>query len=568
MAAKNIAVTSDLDVLRYVRQQPGRYALFMGAGASLEADVLTADQICRDIRHRLEQQHPSRSQDDLDELLNWNDPRRRYSTCLMRYGRSAAQRVAYFRELLKAKQPAFCHHSTALLMKRGILRRTCLTTNFDKLIEVAFAQQGGGECQPIRSREEAMFWDEEDADKCYVVKLHGDYDTHNILNTRDETLRIEDDLEAIAGGVLEDAGLIVLGAAGHEDSVIRLFDDLTSRADRRMLSMGLFWRVYVGPAEEERPADAEVEERVRAAIESGSVSQEIVEMVSRANTSDRESAFFPVWGAGTFLLALVRGTDDRSLKAESELYLDHRMRLRSVFARAGLTREGIDKHLEALEEQQRRVREQTDRPAVAAETAWIAEDESGKRALRVVYGDITSRSLMGSLEFDGRRRAVVSPEDTCISAGGGVAYALLEKAGHRMILNELSKLAPIRHREVAVTSGGDLPVHFILHAAALKIEPDASYTVSQDDVLETMAAVLACVAPLGIEVLFVPLLAAGVGPLSPRQSVDAILQAIGQRDETTPLEVVVAIFKESIVPRDEVGDSLQAALPAFSVHAP
>jgi hypothetical protein len=318
MAAKNIAVTSDLDVLRYVRQQPGRYALFMGAGASLEADVLTADQICRDIRNRLEQQNPSRSQDDLEDLLNWNDPRRRYSTCLMRYGRSAAQRVAYFRELLKAKQPAFCHHSTALLMKRGILRRTCLTTNFDKLIEVAFAQQGGGECQPIRSHEEAMFWDEEDVDKCYVVKLHGDYDTHNILNTRDETLRIEDDLEAIAGGVLEDAGLIVLGAAGHEDSVIRLFDDLTSRADRRMLSMGLFWGVYVGPAEEERPADDEVEERVRAAIESGSVSQEIVEMVSRANTTDRESAFFLVWVlARSFWRSSGGRTTDRSRPSRS-----------------------------------------------------------------------------------------------------------------------------------------------------------------------------------------------------------------------------------------------------------
>lgn len=76
------------------------------------------------------------------------------------------------------------------------------------------------------------------------------------------------------------------------------------------------------------------------------------------------------------------------------------------------------------------------------------------------YGDVTKRLWMSHEEFERVTRAVVSPEDTCISAGGGVAYLLLEKAGKYAILNELSKFSslsedgqsPVERGKVAVTS--------------------------------------------------------------------------------------------------------------------
>ena len=110
-----------------------------------------------------------------------------------------------------------------------------------------------------------------------------------------------------------------------------------------------------------------------------------------------------------------------------------------------------------------------------------------------------------------RRRAVVSPEDTAISAGGGVAYALLQKAGQFNILNELAKLAPVDHGDVAVTSGGELPVHYIFHAAAMMIRRDATYLIAKADVFRTMSRVLELADALDVKVLWVPLLGAGVG---------------------------------------------------------
>src|SRR5262249_25175892 len=150
--------------------------------------------------------------------------------------------------------------------------------------------------------------------------------------------------------------------------------------------------------------------------------------------------------------------------------LDHEMRLRRVFSDAGLTDEAVTRHLAALRDQRERLK--AARPRARPEQILSAASVRGSAELRVVYADISSRSLIGAEEFTGVRRAVVSPEDTFISAGGGVAYLLLSKAGSQTILNELAKFAPIPQRTVAVTSGGALPVQYVFHAATIKLGSD------------------------------------------------------------------------------------------------
>jgi O-acetyl-ADP-ribose deacetylase (regulator of RNase III) len=496
---KMTLIVSDRDVIRNVLQDRERYAAYVGAGVSIEADVMGADSICNEIRRRIREVAERPDEAAIDAELRWNDPKRRYSSCLRKYG-SAAQRVEYFRRLLHGKEPSFAHHAVSLLAARRVLRTTCLTTNFDKLLELAFAKQGEVECQAIRTPEEAAYWGGE-PDKCYVLKLHGDYDTHNILNTRDETLEIEDELVSIAENLVQDGGLIVLGAAGNEDSVQRFFDRLTSqRAPRKRLSMGVFWGVYVGPVRPATVSDAELKRLVGEAIDKSSVSGETVEMMNRANTADRTCAFFPIWGSGSFLLSLISASGDRSLVGTAERFLDHEMRLRHVFGRAGLDPPAIEAHLKALDAQRRRIHALDVRP----EHLWSARREAPQTVVRVLYGDITSRSLMSAQEFAGARRAVVSPDDTCISAGGGVAYGILKKAGAQVLLNELGKLGPIPQREVAVTSGGNLPIQYVIHAAAISIGPDAKYDVTAEDVLETIEAALRVAAALHVEMLLIP----------------------------------------------------------------
>jgi len=95
------------------------------------------------------------------------------------------------------------------LARNDVLKRTIITTNFDKLIESAFVRLGALECQPIRTDVEQEYLDLE-PDKTYVLKLHGDYDTYNIRNTASELLYIRESLAREAG--LEDRGSQRLGS--------------------------------------------------------------------------------------------------------------------------------------------------------------------------------------------------------------------------------------------------------------------------------------------------------------------------------------------------------------------
>jgi O-acetyl-ADP-ribose deacetylase (regulator of RNase III) len=577
MSDWRIHVVPDTEVIRHVLQDPGRFAAFVGAGASREARVFTANEISNDVLDRLHEANPDRDLADLRVELKWDDIRRRYSTCLLRFG-GEAQRVLYFRKLLQDKEPAFCHHATALLMREGILKSTCLTTNFDKLIEVAFAQQGY-ECQAIRLNDEVPFWRIAEPGRYYVLKLHGDYDTHNILNTRDETLRIDPDLKLIATTLLTDAGVIVLGAGGFEESVIDLFNELTGprvvNAGHGRVPLGLYWGVFVGGTRPERISALEMKGAVEKSIQDGAVSIEVLEMMRRANTESRPCAFFPVWGAGGFLFRLIRATLKPEephrrrprLNAAANLYLDHEMRLQNVFsATAGLSAAAIEIHLKKLADERKRLQTR-ENEHIASETVCTAKRTATGSEIRVVYGDITSRALMAT---EPGRRAVLSPEDTYISAGGGVAFSLLLKAGKRTILNELAKLMPIEQGEVAVTSGGELPVQYIIHGAALKIQKDASYSVEPKHVRRTIDSALRCAAALGVTTLFVPLIAAGVGPLTPLESFEAITGAFSEWAKTAPaLTLIVVIFKESQLPRARVLSSLKRTLPRqFRVAPP
>lgn len=557
------------DLLHAVHESSGQQVAFLGAGFSKEANVPLAGEICDEIREKLA---TGRTVPNLDEWarenLSWDDPRRRYTACLDAYG-PAEMRVTYFRRLLKDARPAFAHHSTALLMSRGILCRTALTTNFDKLLERAFVEQGTRECQAIRTPEEAKYWGEE-ADKCYVFKLHGDYDTHNILNTRPETRSIPSFFLPHILSSLRARGLLVLGCAANEESILEFVKKILLSEDPRVLSGGVRWGVFVGPLRPNGITTDEEIERLQAAIEAGAVSRELVELLGDMHDKfgdQRPCSFFPVWGCGNLLLKLIERFGDPELMRAAQLLLDHPMRLHATFRAQKLAPEVIEVHIQKLLDAQRRLGLQADSPDQPVRQSFRAVSNESVREVRVAYGDITSLSAMCDGEFSGMRRAVVSPEDTTISAGGGVALRLLTKAGPRYLLNELSKLAPIDHGTCTVTSAGNLPVHYIFHAAALRICPDGSYDITNQRVKQAAADALRCAETLKVRALWIPLLGAGVATVPASESLRWILSAIA--DSETELDrqcITLVIFQESIVGRNEARAALEAELgPRFSV---
>jgi O-acetyl-ADP-ribose deacetylase (regulator of RNase III) len=550
-----VDVTTEEETLHSLLVAPGGHVTFVGAGVSKEADVPMANEICTDIRQKLEALRPTQMDDSwADDNLNWSDASRRYGTCLERYG-SAEDRVNYFRGILRGRRPSFAHHAIALLMAHDRLYRTALTTNFDKLLEQAFNEQNLRECQAIRMSKEAEFWGSEQ-DKCYVFKLHGDYDTHNILNTRSETRAIRPFFVDLSQAILRGRGLLVLGSAGNEQSIINFLYTILSSKQKRVLSRGIKWGVYAGPRRPVELSDSDEISVVTKALERGVLNRKLVELLSDMNGKYgdlRPCSFFPVWGSSNFLLRLIESTHETVLKDEAMLLLDHDMRLTALFRERGLTADAVDRHLERLKSSERSLAERAVALDPPARPVKQLAPEGSSTTIKIVYGDITSRRVMVEEVTPGRRRAVISPEDTNLSAGGGVALSLLQKAGARMILNELGKYSPIQHGTAVVTSAGQLPLHYIIHAAVLDVDRDGGYHVTADIVHSAVRDAFAKADALGITEILVPLLGAGVAGLSPADSLQAVLRAAFDLAASGVERVVtVVIYDERSLTHDEI----------------
>jgi O-acetyl-ADP-ribose deacetylase (regulator of RNase III)/NAD-dependent SIR2 family protein deacetylase len=573
-------IITDSQAVRHVLQDKNRFVCYLGAGLSAEAKVPTAQSICDRILTEVLPEGltgPQEKERWANENLAWDKLNRRYQTCMRVYG-NAAQRVQFFRGLLKRARPAFAHHAVALLMARGYLKRSCVTTNFDKLLEAAFVRHGLMECQPIRHDEELEYLEKEE-DKGYVLKLHGDYDTYNILNTKAEVTRLSKKMSGAVADLATGAGMLVLGAAGFEKSIYTLFEDLTSKEKLdEVFPHGLLWGVYVpGPKPQADLTQAQLEETVTRQIEGGAVSEEIVEVMEAMAPRNENFCFFPVWGAGNFLLDLLKATGDTTLRVTAEPYLDHTIRLRQVFERAGLSGAAIGKHIAKLTKEQQALKEKARASPAEHETVAVATSQAGPLEVHLTYGDITKRRWMASDAFRQDVRAVVSPEDTCVSAGGGVAYLLLDKAGPPLILGELSKFSPIRHTTVAVTSGGELPAHYIFHAAALEIREaeggEVEYAVSAESVRDTTTNILKNASALGVGTLWVPLMGAGVasqgGKFGPQQSLDSILAAVAAWEGPShPMKVFVVVYADRDLTRDRARAVLRERLATgFTIRA-
>jgi O-acetyl-ADP-ribose deacetylase (regulator of RNase III) len=364
--------------------------------------------------------------------------------------------------------------------------------------------------------------------------------------------------------------MLVIGTAGNEKSIHTMFDELSSNvAADKVLSFGLLWGVYMGSSKPKNITTNKLKRLVENRIGKGVVFRDIVEMLKRTSSKNELFCFFPIWGAGNFMFDLIESIDDSALKAMAELYLDHEMRLRHVFTRAGLPESAIIKHISSLDKRKNILSSKSGIISPKPEEVFSARSKHFPLEIRIIYGDITSRSLLEADEFQSLRRAIISSDDTFISAGGGVAFQLLNEAGLHNILNELAKFSsPIEHSTVVVTSGGKLPVHYILHAAAVKIEKNAIYKVSKQAVRKTMRAALEKVSALEVGALWVPLMGAGVASLPAEESLEGILESIAAwGDKRRKAIILIVIYREKELPRHDVYQCLLRKLKSrFSIH--
>ena len=80
----------------------------------------------------------------------------------------------------------------------------------------------------------------------------------------------------------------------------------------------------------------------------------------------------------------------------------------------------------------------------------------GRSTISLLFGDIITS----------RAEVLVSSDDYLLSMGGGVSRAIRHAGGHR-VAADASKMVPARAGDVVVSTAGDLPAKYVLHAITI-----------------------------------------------------------------------------------------------------
>ena len=211
-----------------LHSNPGAYALLIGSGASRSAGVPTGWEITLDLIRKL----AFASGDDAgDNPAEWftakydQDPD--YSALLESLAKTEAERAALLRSYFEPseeekpqglKVPLATHRSIARMVKMGLIKMI-LTTNFDRLLETALADEGiipdlitnvdslKGAPPYVHSR-------------CTIIKLHGDYRDVRVRNTARELTTYPEGFDSLLDRIFDEFGLLVCGWSGEWDKAL------------------------------------------------------------------------------------------------------------------------------------------------------------------------------------------------------------------------------------------------------------------------------------------------------------------------------------------------------------
>jgi SIR2-like domain len=235
-----------------VHSNPGGYALLLGSGVSRAAGVPTGWEVVTDL---IENVAKLEGEDTAGDPGAWFRARYSaepsYSALLAELAAEPAERNrllrAYFEPTEEEREeglkvPTEAHRAIARLAQAGYVR-VIVTTNFDRLLELALTEVGV--VPTVLATPDAV----EGAlplahTNCTIVKVHGDYLDARIRNTPDELAHYDKRIDSLLDRIFDEYGLIVCGWSAEWDAALR---DAISRSPTRRFTTYWTARGKLGP---------------------------------------------------------------------------------------------------------------------------------------------------------------------------------------------------------------------------------------------------------------------------------------------------------------------------------
>jgi hypothetical protein len=245
-------VDAQLSLAISVHSNPGVYALVLASGVSRSSGVPTGGEVVEHLIRKLATlMHESSEPDARGWYRSKFGKEPEYSEILNDVARSPSERMqllrAYFEPTEEEradgiKMPTPAHRSIADLVVRGYIR-VLVTTNFDRLMELALADVGV-QAAVVSTDAAAKGALPLAHSRCTIIKVNGDYLDPTLRNTSDELSSYGPHMEKLLDQVLDEYGLIVCGWSAEWDTGLRA---AIERCPSRRFNM--YWASRGNPAD-------------------------------------------------------------------------------------------------------------------------------------------------------------------------------------------------------------------------------------------------------------------------------------------------------------------------------
>lgn len=256
-------MSTQIELISLLADRPQNFVWFLGAGTSRMAGLATATDVIWDLKLRhyckVENQDLSKQDAQSEEIRHrvqsymdangfpplWHPDE--YTAIFDKvFGDDRERQRRYLKAKLSEENITLTAGPRVLaaLMKMGA-SRAAFTTNFDTVIEKAFADVTGGSLMAyhLEGAKSAVtaFRNEEFPLYC---KLHGDFRYDSIKNLESDLAKQNDDLATCFLDAADRYGVVVAGYSGRDQSVMELFERALEA--RSPFPHGLYWTTIRG----------------------------------------------------------------------------------------------------------------------------------------------------------------------------------------------------------------------------------------------------------------------------------------------------------------------------------
>ncbi|MCL7943625.1 SIR2 family protein [Marinobacter sp. ATCH36] len=238
------------DLIRHIKtreadSETANYNLFFGAGCSATSGVRTAGALIEewvfDLYERFNLHKPTSIEEAKqyfeDNHASWYNKDDAYSSLFEKTYEFPSQRRRFVEREVENSLPSIGYaYLTSLVSNRYF--NTIFTSNFDDLINEAFYQFSNN--RPlVCAHDSSIKTISITSKRPKIIKVHGDYLFDDIKSTLRETESLEQNTKEKLIEFCKEFGLIVVGYAGNDRSVMDVLDFLTKQEN--YLKNGVYW---------------------------------------------------------------------------------------------------------------------------------------------------------------------------------------------------------------------------------------------------------------------------------------------------------------------------------------